>query len=275
MAKAKGTVEWFRHRKRSIIEHVKAIDDFAFTVRSFRALMALGPDGSPDVQAALHSAGVVSYARPFSGNKGHGGSRIFPKNRISTQPGFRDDIHRELLLLRDKLIAHSDPNFAAGRLFVKTLELKFEATDGKWPVGALVMTGTVHTLRNPELLKAYLVHSEAALQGAWITIRDALQEYALATFEHPESAAVLRAEMPDSAISAAKFSLTPEEPNITIQHVPLAPDQHLSPAPLEVGKDGYYYRTLSIEVNFAGELGMKMPDGSDFQLRVSPSPSST
>jgi len=32
---AKGTPEWFRERKRAIIEHAKACDDFDAAVRNF------------------------------------------------------------------------------------------------------------------------------------------------------------------------------------------------------------------------------------------------
>jgi hypothetical protein len=63
---ALGSVEWFRNRKHAIIVHVRAIDDFRSAALSFKALTALSSKGE-EVEAALHSAGVVSYARPFVG----------------------------------------------------------------------------------------------------------------------------------------------------------------------------------------------------------------
>jgi hypothetical protein len=84
---AVGSLELFRHRRRALIEHLKAIDDFGSATRSFQKLIELGPDGDSDVHAALHTAGVISYGRPFSGQV------PFSKRLISKEPGFRNEIH--------------------------------------------------------------------------------------------------------------------------------------------------------------------------------------
>jgi hypothetical protein len=130
---AKGTVEWFRAQKREIIEHAKACDDFDAAVSNFRKLVTLGPDSDADLQAALHGMGVISYARPFVARP------RFSKRRISKQPGFRDDIHQQLIELRDKLIAHSDAEFAHGRLFLGMLNINVGASRASVPTSAVVM----------------------------------------------------------------------------------------------------------------------------------------
>jgi hypothetical protein len=101
-----GTVEWFRNRARGIIAHARAIDDFGSATRSFQKLIELGLGGDLEVHAALHTAGVIAYARPFSG------PLEFPKRQISEGLGFKNEIHEQLLLLRHKLVAHSDAKFA-------------------------------------------------------------------------------------------------------------------------------------------------------------------
>jgi hypothetical protein len=201
---AEGTAEWFYHRKRQIIAHAKATDDFAFAVSTFRALIKAEPEGDIEPQAALHSAGVVSYARPFSCDP------IFPKRLVGNQPGFRDDIHNQLILLRHKLVAHSDAEFAHGRLFVGSMEFNLESGTAKVPSGAVVMTRNIHTVQDFELAKAYLSHSEAAAQAASDTLHDALGEYALATAKYPEAFATSGPEGGSPAVIAkAHFSHPP------------------------------------------------------------------
>ncbi len=136
--------------------------------------------------------GVVSYARPFVGD------RPFPKRLISKQPGFRDDIHQQLIELRQKLIAHSDAEFAPGRLLIGMLNLKVDSSRARVPTSAVVMVRNLHTLGDFELAKAYLAHSEAALQASGDTIHRALEEYALASVQYPESWDASGANQPTS-----------------------------------------------------------------------------
>jgi hypothetical protein len=77
---ALGTVEWFKRERLHLIEFAKAIDGFGAARRSFQKLIELGPDGDPDLRAALHTSGVISYARPFVSNTRADGTRgAFPK----------------------------------------------------------------------------------------------------------------------------------------------------------------------------------------------------
>src|SRR6187549_1555035 len=109
---ALGTVEWFKREKLHLIEFAKAIDGFAAAHRSFHKLIELGPDGDADLRAALHTSGVIYYARPFVNNKRADGVRAaFPKNVVKRYPNYVEEIHRELIDLRQKPIAHSDRDY--------------------------------------------------------------------------------------------------------------------------------------------------------------------
>jgi hypothetical protein len=153
-----GTVEWFGHRKRAIIEHAKAIDDFGVAARAFRRLVELGPDGDPEVHAALHTQGVISYARPFIGPV------PVSKRLIASDPGFENEIHEQLLVLRHKLVAHSDAEFADARLFLKRFNVDNDSGSSEPTVlGAVVMARNVHTVHRPELARACLSHARRLL----------------------------------------------------------------------------------------------------------------
>jgi hypothetical protein len=234
-------------------------DDFHFAVHTFRALVKAEPEGDIELQAALHSAAIVSYARPFSGNL------IFPKRRISKQPGFRDEIHEQLLLLRHKLVAHSDPEFAHGRLFVGSIELELDAGTVKVPKSAVVMTRNIHTVQDFELTKAYLSHTEAAAQAAHDTLLVELGEYALAAAKYPEAFATRPDGGSPTVIAKAPFQLGGEA-EVVIPDLPLNPNKLLSLPALTLGSDGYLYRMFAAVVEFGGDATLKMPDGAEISI---------
>ena len=71
-----------------MIEMAKAIDGFAAARRSFQKLIDLGPNGDPDLTAALHTSAVINYARPFVNNTRADGVRVaFPKNVVGSSAG--------------------------------------------------------------------------------------------------------------------------------------------------------------------------------------------
>jgi hypothetical protein len=105
---ALGTVEWFKRERLHLIELAKAIDSFAAAHRSFQKLIDLGPKSDPDVSAALHTSGVIHYARPFVNNIRADGTRgAFQKKLVKRHANYVEGIHAELIDLRQKLVAHS------------------------------------------------------------------------------------------------------------------------------------------------------------------------
>jgi hypothetical protein len=263
---AKYTPKWFRAQKRALIEHAKAIDDFKSAASNFRKLVTLGPDSDADLQAALHGMGVISYARPFVVD-----GRTFKKRLISGQPGFRNDVHDQLLELRNKLVAHSDAEFARGRLFVRMATFNVDSGCVNLPIGAEVMIRNLHTVGNFELAEACLAHSEAALQGSADTILLDLKEYALASAQYPDAYAASGARPANLGIVAneTKFSLPSPGSEVTIPDVLLNPGQLLPPPPLKLGSDGYLYRELAVKVELRGKGSVTMPDGSNFEFGLS------
>jgi hypothetical protein len=268
MTVAVGSVEWFRHRRRALIEHLKAIDDFGSAARSFRKLIEVGQSGDADVHAALHAAGVISYTRPFSGPVS------FSKRLISKEPGFRNNIHDQLIVLRNKLIAHSDAEFADARLFLKTLRVNNASGSARSsPIGAVVMARNLHTVHDVQLATACLTHTEAALRAASDSMSGELQVYAAAVSEYPESYAAHRAEKPDAMkINAGNFSLNQDQPAVAIPRALPDPNKLLSLPPLKLGSDGYVYRVLLYAIEITGSLSFKMPDGTDLEVSISQTP---
>jgi hypothetical protein len=65
----RNSPEWFTREKFALIEHLKALDGFSEAMNSFQKLVELGGTAATEVRAALHTAGVIYYARPFITDK--------------------------------------------------------------------------------------------------------------------------------------------------------------------------------------------------------------
>jgi hypothetical protein len=96
---ARGKQEWFTREKRDLIETAKAADSFSAAVSSFRKMVELGITADADVRSALHTSGVINYARPFSNNlSGKDGRRTtFAKKIVK---GHQSDVS-QMSQLRD------------------------------------------------------------------------------------------------------------------------------------------------------------------------------
>jgi hypothetical protein len=168
MAIKEGTTDWFKLERLRLIEQIKAVDSFGAAARSFQKVVETR-DADTEVSAALHTAGVVHYGRPFSNNRG--GRVPFTKKVIKDHPKYDDQIHEQLMVLRNKLIAHSDQDYVDTRLFAKMVNIDRDDL-GRLTVlaGVSLVTKTVHSLHNdtscrPRLRKKPLGRPHATLLG--------------------------------------------------------------------------------------------------------------
>jgi hypothetical protein len=127
---AEGTPEWFKERKRMIVSHARALDCVASARRSVAALLANWDNPDPEVRAALHCASVISYARPFSGNRDIRGKWSIYPERYLKHERFDQSLHRHLLVLRSKIIAHHDSEYLTAKLLHAWIPLPFKAVIG-------------------------------------------------------------------------------------------------------------------------------------------------
>src|SRR5262249_1568548 len=182
-----GTVDSFKRERLHLIEMAKAIDGFAAARRSFQKLVDLGPDGDPDLTAALHTSAVINYARPFVNNTRADGVRVaFRKNVVKGHINYVEEVHQELIDLRQKLVAHSDRDYVDGRLFTKALALEIEGERPEFLVGATVVTLTVQTMHDMALAQRFLSHIRAVEDAAYTAATKRLEDFVRAGQPFPQ-----------------------------------------------------------------------------------------
>src|SRR5262245_18352342 len=238
---APRTVEWFKQDRLHLIELAKAIDSFAAAHRSFQKLIDLGPDGDSDLRAALHTSGVICYARPFVNNKRADGTRgAFQKNLVKTHAGYVEEIHKELIDLRQKLVAHSDRDYVDGRLFRKLLALDIEQEQTEFLVGATVVTQTVHTLQDMALAREFMLHIEAVEQAAHAEATMRLEHFVRTGQRFPKQMEAARPSGAKPRIKTPRFEMSPDKPLLVPYHM-LNPHAVLTLPPLIKGPQGYVF----------------------------------
>jgi len=248
----RGTREWFKRENVALTEHLKAVNSFSAAVRSFEKLIDLGATGDTEVREALHTSGVINYARPFSAKP------PFAKKIIRHHAKYDEAIHKQLVELRNKLIAHSDRDYADARIFKKFLSLRQGSKHIKALVGAALLTQTVHLLDDIQLADRYLTHVRAAEGAAAANLQTRFEEFAKAAQQFPGAL--------NAATPKPTSPLQISEPVELNQPRPLAllnPHAILSKPPLKIGQDGYGYRGLSMHIDLSTEVTWTADDGSD------------
>jgi hypothetical protein len=259
---AHGTVEWFKRERFHLIEIAKAIDSFGAARRSFQKLVDLGSNGDPDLAAALHTSAVINYARPFVNNTRADGVRVaFRKNVVKGHTNFVEEVHQELIDLRQKLVAHSDRDYVDGRLFRKLWALDIEGEHAEFLVGATVATLTVQTVHDMALAERFLLHIRAVEEAAYTAATKRLEDFVRAGQLFPEQLESSRSAGAKPRIKTERFEMRPDEA-VSVPAQMLDPHAVLTQPPLKLGPGGYVFRGFSVHVDVSTEITRTGDDGS-------------
>jgi len=264
-----GSAEWFKREKFELIEQLKAVDSFAAAVRSFQKLVQMKDDPDTEVRSALHTAAVVDYVRPFSGNRSAGGAK-FQLRVIKEHAKYDDEIHQQLILLRNKLIAHSDHDYAVGRLFSKKFTLERGSEQLAVLIGANLVTQTVHMLHDMGLAERCLTHVQAAVEAAHADLVKRLEEFVKAGQQFPAGFEAARMAT-GSPIRAASVELSPNQPPASIPQTMLNPHAVLDPPSLII-VGGYAYRGQGVQVDLSTTVSWREVDGSESSVALAVMP---
>ena len=260
---ALGTVEWFKRERLHLIETAKAVDSFGAARRSFQKLVDLGSDGDPDLTAALHTSAVINYARPFVNNTRADGLRVaFPKNDVKGHTNFVEEVHQELIVLRQKLVAHSDRDYVDGRLFKKLWALDIEGEHTEFLVGGTVATLTVQTVHDMTLAQRFLSHISAVEEAACTAAtKRVVEDFVRAGQRFPEQLQSSRSAGAGPRIKTERFEMPPDK-SVSVPFQMLNPYAVLKQPPLKLGPGGYVFRGFGVHVEVFTEITRTRDDGS-------------
>lgn len=230
-----GTARWFEMARRRCIDHLRALHSIQ-SAHSFIAGMLQGwATIDPTTNAALHTACVIAYSRPFTTARTAEGTVIYPLKDLKRVPSFDAEFHSHLMDLRDRLIAHADYGIFPSTMYMQTIG------DEKLPIRLGIKVKGMLGIESRSLAGKYEKHIAAAA----VTIESSLNRDCTELAEHARRHPAVFESTHNVPLASreVKFGVTEEafpEPTgeaATVEE-PSFPE-HLS---------GYRYQTLTHEI---------------------------
>jgi hypothetical protein len=253
---AEGTPEWFKSRKQSIVKHVRALDCIASARRSIASLLSNWENPDPEVRAALHSAAVISYARPFSTNRDAKGKSTYSHRHLKDAPGFDPSLHLHLLDLRNRIIAHHDTEYLPAKLLTNNMRLEIGA---EVLVGVSVHIQSLYSIEDQEIARRYSAHFDAAIEAIEAILERELKGYFHAGQQWPDAYQSTAREGPQETVGEFRLS---EGAKYFMPHAHKTTLGQLPVPTLSVGGSGYSYWVTGYNVMIEGKFRVDAPRGS-------------
>ena len=117
----KGTPEWFEASRRRCVDHLRALLAISASKSSITEILRGWDIHSAEIRSALHSACVMSYARPFSSSDTGSGKIFYPTKQLLKTIDFDVELHKHILSLRDRIIAHGDYGIFPSAMYLQAI----------------------------------------------------------------------------------------------------------------------------------------------------------
>jgi hypothetical protein len=213
------------------------------------------------VLAALHAAAIIDYSKAFEEKP------PYPVRHLYAQKGFDQGLHRHILKLRQKLVAHTDDAYTGsdlGLLVVGVHDNEHDATV-QVPQAAHVRVTTLHSISSEELAKSCLAHISATVKGANVDAANKAKIYISQALLNPNNLDDLNKS------SGAHLELNFNNSN----EVNLPPLDSFAPAvqpEVLIERDGYVYRIFRVSAQVLGEFKIRLPSGREVTVSIKDAP---
>jgi hypothetical protein len=152
----KETVEWFEGSRRRCIDHLRALLWIKLARANAAEILRNWSSQSIETKHALHSACVISYARPFTQSATGTGKKItYPTRQLRKAIGFDKDLHAHILDLRNRIIAHGDYGIFRSTMYVQAIG------DARLPIALGMQVKSMCGIESHDLAQRYEAHLSA------------------------------------------------------------------------------------------------------------------
>lgn len=174
-----GTEKWFEYARQKCVDHLRALLSIRSSHENILRILDRWGREDPAVLAALHSAAVTAYARPFTGAETRFGKVKYQESSLKGAMGFDRELHTHLLNLRNKMIAHADYDVLASTMYVQTVG------DEQLPLSIGINVKVIFGIESRELADRYLAHFGACMTAIETTLNQELNELAAEAKKYP------------------------------------------------------------------------------------------
>jgi hypothetical protein len=179
----RGTITWFKQRKRILLQDISALDDFNSAHLAIERILEAADDWTTtdptnQLTGALFMIAVVTYARQFIESSGKGGRNTFGIRRLKSGTNFDRDLHKQLVELRHKLIAHDDKEALPPALYMYGVETKIDGEKAeRKPIAATLASYSFNSIATPQFLRKMQRHLLSCIEVLKVELHGGLSEY--------------------------------------------------------------------------------------------------
>src|SRR6266849_1711679 len=153
------TIEWFERRRRRCVDHFRALVSMTAAQQYSTMMLQYWATNNVVLLAALHSASVMAYFRPFTSAQTKEGKVQYPVRHLQKYSDFDRELHDHLRILRDRIIAHGDYDMLRSTMFMH------EIGDEKLPVNLGINVKAMMGIEVRALAERYQAHLSVCVSG--------------------------------------------------------------------------------------------------------------
>jgi hypothetical protein len=243
----KGSSAWFVQARQICIDHLRALLSVRMAHEYIVAI--LGSWGTVDItiEAALHSACVIAYSRAFTAAATKCGKLTYSTKSVKAAPGFDGELHKHILDLRHRLVAHSDYDMFPSTMYLQTVG------DERLPLKLGIKAKGIVGIRTRDLATRYEKHLSACVAGIERALNRDCSRLVSQSRLHP-TAFQQTHNVPETMEEFVVGTIRTDLPD------PTGPTSHVTDPAFPKGLSDYSYITLTHEV--------ALIEGGDYVVNV-------
>jgi hypothetical protein len=176
----KGSVGWFDASRRRCVDHLRALLSIKMARASMLDLLSGWDSQPPTVKCALHSACVISYGRTFVHSETNTGKITYPTRQLMKASGFDIELHKHILDLRNRIIAHGDYGVFPSTMYLQSIG------DERLPIVLGINVKSIFGISERSLADRYQTHLSACEFKLEELLNLECNELAIEAKLHPE-----------------------------------------------------------------------------------------
>jgi len=210
------------------------------------------------IKEALFQAAIISYAKPFITTETTKGKVQLPTKPLQNTPLFEVNVHKHMVDLRHKLIAHDDLTAIEPKYAWVSLVDNSNPNGSIIPFQAHLNNSCISYPQERRDFDKMQAHVKAAYDGAFRYLDQRVTETRKLMLAHPKEARSVFRERPDSVLGIIAGDGQTTEFKIDISAAETHPILEVTTPHSPVSFGNYRHTTVNIRISFNG------PQGSGF-----------
>lgn len=243
---------------------VKTWHNLSSSLSAFERLCHLVDLNDHLILSSLFYMGVIKYAKPFLNNDSGSGLISYPIKTLRKESGFRLDIHKHLVSIRNTLIAHDD--FKEVFPTILTTNMRMGGTDFDIIISITMSNKCISHPSDLSVVAIFKEHVSAALDGTVVKLMDDLARFRKCVMDDPTLA---ESGCKNSRLVEKKMSIPPGGRAFVFPDLSSDPWLDVDEPDFSGIHNGFRYEEIKFQRDFSGPEEIILPNGDRLVLTPS------